>query len=611
MTEGDAEGQDLQQTEDAIRRALVVSLVIGLVLVAVLGIVYWLLDEPIEEQLVIERDVTGPKPQLSDTVDTPNFEFVDITASSGIDFVHENGAYGEKLLPETMGGGVAFFDYDNDGGQDLFLVNSNHWEDNAASEPTSKLYRNLGDGTFEDVSAATGTDLSMYGMGVAVGDYDGDGFVDLFISAVGENVLLRNLGGERFVDVTNALGVAGSSEAWSTSAAFFDHDNDGDLDLYVANYVEWSPEIDRAVGYQLTGIGKAYGPPTDYGGSHSYFYRNDIELNRFVDISAVAGIEVANATTGRPAGKALAVHAADLTGDGWLDVVVANDTVRNFLFVNQRNGKFEENGIDAGIAFDSAGLATGAMGIDIANYRNNDRQAVLIGNFANEMSSFYVVQGADGIFSDDAIVAGIGAPSRRALTFGLVFLDADLDGRLDVLAANGHVEPDINKVQKSQRYEQRVQLFWNCGGACRREFRLVEQPIGRPIAGRGAAYADIDRDGDLDVIISAVGAKPMLLRNDASQKNDWIRLELVDQGNNRNAIGARIELVHGAMVQKRTVMPARSYLSQMELPVTFGLGTALGSGEAVTITVDWPGGGRETWQLEPNQQYRLVRGSAK
>jgi hypothetical protein len=611
MTEGDAEGQDPQQTEDAIRRALVVSLVIGLVLVAVLGIVYWLLDEPIEEQLVIERDVTGPKPQLSDTVDTPNFEFVDITASSGIDFVHENGAYGEKLLPETMGGGVAFFDYDNDGGQDLFLVNSNHWEDNAASEPTSKLYRNLGDGTFEDVSAATGTDLSMYGMGVAVGDYDGDGFVDLFISAVGENVLLRNLGGERFVDVTNALGVAGSSEAWSTSAAFFDHDNDGDLDLYVANYVEWSPEIDRAVGYQLTGIGKAYGPPTDYGGSHSYFYRNDIELNRFVDISAVAGIEVANATTGRPAGKALAVHAADLTGDGWLDVVVANDTVRNFLFVNQRNGKFEENGIDAGIAFDSAGLATGAMGIDIANYRNNDRQAVLIGNFANEMSSFYVVQGADGIFSDDAIVAGIGAPSRRALTFGLVFLDADLDGRLDVLAANGHVEPDINKVQKSQRYEQRVQLFWNCGGACRREFRLVEQPIGRPIAGRGAAYADIDRDGDLDVIISAVGAKPMLLRNDASQKNDWIRLELVDQGNNRNAIGARIELVHGAMVQKRTVMPARSYLSQMELPVTFGLGTALGSGEAVTITVDWPGGGRETWQLEPNQQYRLVRGSAK
>jgi len=611
MTEGDAAGQDPQQTEDAIRRALVVSLVIGLVLVAVLGIVYWLLDEPIEEQLVIERDVTGPKPQLSDTVDTPNFEFVDITASSGIDFVHENGAYGEKLLPETMGGGVAFFDYDNDGGQDLFLVNSNHWEDNAASEPTSKLYRNLGDGTFEDVSAATGTDLSMYGMGVAVGDYDGDGFVDLFISAVGENVLLRNLGGERFVDVTNALGVAGSSEAWSTSAAFFDHDNDGDLDLYVANYVEWSPEIDRAVGYQLTGIGKAYGPPTDYGGSHSYFYRNDIELNRFVDISAVAGIEVANATTGRPAGKALAVHAADLTGDGWLDVVVANDTVRNFLFVNQRNGKFEENGIDAGIAFDSAGLATGAMGIDIANYRNNDRQAVLIGNFANEMSSFYVVQGADGIFSDDAIVAGIGAPSRRALTFGLVFLDADLDGRLDVLAANGHVEPDINKVQKSQRYEQRVQLFWNCGGACRREFRLVEQPIGRPIAGRGAAYADIDRDGDLDVIISAVGAKPMLLRNDASQKNDWIRLELVDQGNNRNAIGARIELVHGAMVQKRTVMPARSYLSQMELPVTFGLGTALGSGEAVTITVDWPGGGRETWQLEPNQQYRLVRGSAK
>jgi hypothetical protein len=600
-TRGEARG------EEQVKRALVISLAAFAVIATVVLVVVWSMREPQEQIAVEERKVSGPRMAADVSVEIPAIVFTDVTAAAGIDFVHENGAYGERLLPETMGGGVAFLDYDNDGDQDLFLVNSKQWPgQEAKAVPTSKLYRNRGDGTFEDVSRATGTDLVVYGMGVAVADFDADGFVDLFVSAVAENKLLKNEGGERFVDVTAAAGVAGDPGAWSTSAGFFDYDRDGDLDLYVANYVEWSPEIDRAVDYQLTGIGRAYGPPTDYAGSESYLYRNDLEEGRFVDVSATAGVHVRNATTGAPAGKALAVHPVDVNADGRLDLIVANDTVRNFLFINEGDG-FAERGIDAGLAFDTAGLATGAMGIDVAHFANDERLAVLIGNFANEMSSFYVTRGGANVFSDDAIVAGIGAPSRRALTFGLAFLDIDLDGRLDVLAANGHVEPDINKVQSSQQYEQSLQIFWNCGSACPREYRLVEQEVGRPMAGRGAAYADIDGDGDLDVLVTAVGGRPMLLRNDTDLGHGWLRLRLRDRGVNRDAIGARVTLTHQGIVQSRSVMPTRSYLSQVELPVSFGLGSG-GAVAPVDVEVVWPDGAVETWSLEPNALHELVRG---
>ena len=539
----------------------------------------------------------------------PPLPFTDITAEAGIDFVHESGAYGERLLPETMGGGVAFFDYDNDGDQDLLLVNSSRWpwrED--AANATSRLYRNRGDGTFDDVSAATGMALHLYGMGVAVGDYDGDGFVDVLVTAVGANRLLRNMAGERFVDVTAAAGVAGAEDAWSTSAAFFDYDGDGDLDLFVCNYVAWSPAIDRAVDFRLTGIGRAYGPPTDFPGTHSYLYRNDD--GAFEDVSLAAGIQVAHPATGLAMGKALAVRPLDVNGDGWLDIAIANDTVRNFLFVNQHDGTFEETGIDAGFAFDPTGSATGAMGIDAAHYANDDALAVAIGNFANEMSSFYVARPGEQVFSDDAIVAGIGAPSRRSLTFGLAFLDVDLDGRLDMLAANGHVEPEIGRVQASQSYAQPAQLFWNCGAPCRGRYAPAEQTddLAVPMVGRGAAYADIDGDGDLDLAITQAGGAARLLRNDRADGNAWVRFEVVDEPPNRNAIGATLTLSAGGTVQTRMVMPTRSYLSQVELLVTFGIGGVGREDRIDAVAVRWPDGTTRLWpDLQAGRSYLLAR----
>ena len=458
--------------EARIRRALWWSLAVAVALGLAIAVAVVLREPTPQHGPTQEHRVVGPATAPAAAVG-PAIPFKEIGLAAGVAFTHENGAYGERLLPETMGGGVAFLDYDGDGDQDLLLVNSASWPWRDEMGATSRLYRNRGNGAFDDVSEDTGMDLRLYGMGVATGDYDGDGFVDVFVSAVGTNRLLRNVEGKRFVDATAEAGVAGAEDAWSTSAAFFDYDGDGDLDLFVCNYVSWSPAIDRAVDFRLTGIGRAYGPPTDFPGAHSYLYRND--EGAFVDVSAQAGIQVANPATGLAVGKALAARPLDANGDGWLDLAVANDTVRNFLYVNQRDGTFREDGIAAGIAFDPTGSATGAMGIDAAHYDNDGKLAIAIGNFANEMSSFYVARPGEDIFSDDAIVAGIGAPSRRALTFGLAFLDADLDGRLDMLAANGHVEPEIARVQASQRYAQPAQLFWNCGADCPRRFALVRR----------------------------------------------------------------------------------------------------------------------------------------
>ena len=592
--------------EDRIRRALWWSFaVFGAVSVAVAAAIL-LRDAPAVQELDAESQIAGPRHMANMADLVPQLPFTDITAAAGIDFVHESGAYGERLLPETMGGGVAFLDYDNDGDQDLLFVNSRQWpwrED--ARHATSHLYRNRGDGTFEDVSSATGIALQLYGMGVAVGDYDGDGFVDVFVTAVGANRLLRNAAGERFVDVTAAAGVAGAEDAWSTSAAFFDYDGDNDLDLFVCNYVAWSPAIDRAVDFRLTGIGRAYGPPTDFPGTHSYLYRND--GGAFMDVSAAAGIQVAHPATGLAMGKALGVRPLDVNGDDQLDLAVANDTVRNFLFVNQHDGTFKETGIDAGLAFDPTGSATGAMGIDAARYANDAALAIAIGNFANEMTSFYVARPGEQVFSDDAIVTGVGAPSRRGLTFGLAFLDVDLDGRLDVVAANGHVEPEIGRVQASQSYAQPAQLFWNCGASCVRRYALADETgdLAVPMVGRGTAFADFDGDGDLDVAIAQADRPARLLRNDQTRGNAWARFQLIGDAPNRHAIGATLTLASGGNVQTRTVMPARSYLSQVELPVTFGLGD-IGQEERIDLAVRWPDGTTQHWTDLQTRRSHLI-----
>jgi hypothetical protein len=588
----------------AFRRSLAA---IAVVVVAVLAVVLFRLARTPPEPVVPEADV-----DLSGLLETdagpvvPLARWRDITRSAGIEFTHQNGARGERMLPETMGGGVAWLDFDNDGDQDLLFVNSDTWPfSRAPGEPRPQalyLYRNDGTGRFSDATAEAGLDGdAFYGQGVAVGDFDGDGWEDLFVTAVGANHLYRNLGG-RFAEVTARAGVAGGAETWSTSAGFFDYDGDGWLDLFVVNYVQWSREIDMEVDYRLAGIGRAYGPPSNFRGTQSYLYRNNGD-GSFSDTSAAAGIHVTHATTGQPVGKGLALAFVDLDEDGHLDVVVANDTVRNFVFRNLGDGTFAEIGVETGAGFDRNGLATGAMGIDAAHFRNDDALAIAIGNFANEMSSFFVSADGTAEFSDETIIAGIGPASRAALTFGVLFFDYDLDGRLDYLQANGHVENEINRVQASQQYRQPAQLFWNCGADCRQPFVQVPPAetfdLARPLVGRGAAYADLDGDGRLDLVLTQAGGAPLLLRNETPAAGHWIRLRLEGRAPNTRAIGAEVRLQGPAGVQRRTVMPTRSYLSQVELPLTFGLGASATVG---AVTIRWPDGQEQVLQgLEPDR----------
>lgn len=541
----------------------------------------------------------------------PAAPFVDIASEAGVDFRHENGAYGARLLPETMGGGVAFLDYNNDGHQDLLFVNSDIWphrRDSTTPRPNAlRLYENDGGGDFREVTDEVGLDgLHFYGMGVAVGDYTGNGWPDIFATAVGENRLLRNEGG-RFSDVTEQAGVAGDADSWSTGAAFFDYTGNGHLDLFVVNYVKWSREIDLSVDYRLAGIGRAYGPPTNFAGTNSYLYRNNGD-GSFTDVSDEAGIHVVNTATGEPVGKGLAVIPVDLDGNGHMDLMVANDTTRNFVFRNQGNGRFEEVGSFWGLAFDRNGHATGAMGIDFGRYRNDDEIAIAIGNFSNEMTSVYVARQGSNRFADEAISLGVGGPTRLALTFGNFFFDYDQDGRLDYFQANGHVENDINEVQPAQHYRQRAQLFWNCGDACRRQFKeLPDTALGdmaEPVVGRGAAYADINGNGRLEVVITQIDGPPLLLRNEMETDHNWVRVKLEGRAPNTDAIGARVALTAGGETQYRTVMPTRSYLSQVELPVTFGLGEAE---NIEKLSIRWPDGSEQILTDLAANQSHIIR----
>lgn len=569
------------------------SLAVIVPVLALAGIAAWWLTRSPAAPPVQQSKLQLPTGRARPAVTIPEMPFTDITQAAGIDFVHENGAYGDKLLPETMGGGGAFLDYDNDGDQDLLLVNGRRWpwdERKAGPRATPALYRNDGTGHFENVTVGSGLDVPFYGMGVAVADYDADGHVDVFLSCVGPDRLFRNVGG-RFEDVTPTAGVAGADDAWGTSCGWFDYDRDGDLDLFVCHYVVWSKEFDLAQNFQLVGGGRAYGRPQQFGGTFPSLYRND-GAGRFTDVSQEAGVQVRNPDTGVPTGKSLGLALADFDADGWLDVVVANDTVQNFLFHNRHDGTFEEIGIPAGIAYDPAGMARGAMGIDVGHFRNDDTLAVAIGNFANEMTALYLTRQGQLAFRDEAISTGLGPPTRLELTFGVFFLDADLDGRLDLFSANGHLEEDINKVQATQHYEQPPQLFWNCGPEHPTEFLPVPaDKVGddfkRPMVGRGAAYADIDADGDLDVLIVGCGQPPRLLRNDQHLGHHWLRLKLVGAAPNRDAIGATVELHAGGQVQQRMVNPTRSYLSQCELPVTFGLGRI---DRIDKVVIRWPSG---------------------
>lgn len=543
---------------------------------------------------VVPKAEAPVAPRTIEAAVIPDVKFVDITSASGIHFQHQNAMAGEKLLPETMGSGCAFLDYDGDGDADLLLISQKPWSapaDPNAPAATPALYRNDGKGNFTDVTAEAGLALSLFGMGAATGDYDNDGDTDLYLTGLGGGHLLRNDGG-KFSDVT-AEANAAASDGWLTSAAFFDLENDGDLDLFVCSYVQWSAEFDRAQAFPLAGVGRGYGPPKAFDGTFCILLRND--AGKFTDVSAEAGVQVRTFDAQAPEAKSLGVAPWDIDGDGLVDLAVANDTTPNFLFHNLGNGKFEEVATVSGVAFDSNGSTRGAMGIDWAHFLNNETVGLAIGNFANEMTALYVSEDPSRLlFSDQANLFGLGAPSQPPLKFGLFWFDYDLDGRQDLLTVNGHLESDIEKTQASMTYAQAPQLFWNSGRRGANLFALVGPDkagpdLFQPIVGRGSAYADIDGDGDLDLVLTANGGPARLFRNEGGNRNRWVRLKLVGRSpeSNRDAIGARVRLKSGGRFQYRQLFPAKGYLSAVELPLTFGLGA---TGEVELLEIHWPSG---------------------
>jgi hypothetical protein len=509
--------------------------------------------------------------------------YTDVTRAAGIRFTHNSGAFGKKYLPETMGSGVAFLDYDGDGNQDLFFVQSADWPEKRRRPTTQVLYRNRGDGTFEDATRKAGLAVEMYGIGVAAADYDNDGDVDLFVNGLGPDRLFRNRGDGTFEDVTAKAGV--SDPGFGTSATWVDYDRDGRLDLFACNYVQWSPRDD--IFCTLDGVNKSYCTPESYRGATNRLYRNRGD-GTFEDVTRKAGVY-------DPTGKSLGIVALDYDGDGWPDLAVANDTQPNFLYHNRGNGTFEEVGKTAGIAFSEEGRARGAMGIDAADYDGSGRESLVIGNFSNEMLALYHNEGR-GLFIDDAAMAGIGQPSLLTLAFGCFFFDFDLDGRLDIFVANGHVEDEINRVQPSVTYAQPPHLFRGLGGGRFAQVETQSGPdLGRPLVGRGAAYADFDNDGDLDIAITTNNGPALLLRNDGGNANGWVRIRLEGRMSSRDALGAVVRLKAGEVTTARTVRSASSYASQSEMILTFGVGTASGGRPpAADVTITWPDGATQT-----------------
>jgi hypothetical protein len=506
----------------------------------------------------------------------PPVQFTDVTAAAKIAFKHNSGAFGKKYLPETMGAGCLFFDYDNDGWPDIFLVNSKNWPGHPGPPSYPALYRNNHDGTFTDVTKAAGLAVEMYGMGATAADYDNDGWPDLYVTGLGGNRLFRNLGNGTFAEVTAKAGVANGG--FSTSAMFFDYDRDGWLDLLVANYVDWS--IEKDLFCTLDGKTKSYCTPESYKGQSMALYRNRGD-GTFEDVTAKAGLL-------QPSAKSLGLALLDVDGDGWPDVFVANDTQPNKLYRNNGNGTFTDVGVAAGVAFGETGVARAGMGVDAADYSGSGRPSLVIGNFSNEMMGLYHNEG-NGLFIDEAPTSTVGRASLLTLSFGAFFFDYDLDGRLDIFAANGHVADDINVVQPKVTYAQPPHLFRNLG---ERRFEEVAPKLGpalaRPMVGRGAAYADIDRDGDLDLLISTNNGPAYLLRNDGGNRNNVLRVRTMGTKSNRDGIGAKVTLTLASGAHPwRLVHTGSSYCSQSELTLTFGLGDLA---KADNVEVVWPSG---------------------
>jgi enediyne biosynthesis protein E4 len=542
-----------------------------------------------------------PEPRaLAQAASAPALTFSDVTTAAGIRFRHTNGAFGKKYLPETMGSGVVIFDADGDGDQDLFFSNGRNWPGQAASGlPASALpafYRNNGTGGFVESTPAAGLAVPMYGMGGAAADYDNDGDADLFTTGLDGNHLFRNNGAGVFTDVIASSGLAAST-GFATSAAWVDYDKDGALDLLVVNYVTWSVAIDKTCS--LDGKNKSYCTPEAYQGASPVLYKGGKD-GRFTDVTKAAGLS-------DPKAKALGIALLDYNDDGWLDLFVANDTRPNRLYRNTGKGAFVDEALTAGVAFNDAGVPRAGMGTDAADYDGSGRASLVVGNFSNEMIALYHNEGG-GLFLDEAPTNAIGPASLSTLTFACLFVDVDLDGRLDILAANGHVADDINTVQPKIKYAQPPHLFRNLGN---KRFEPISGTVGpafqKPMVARGAAYGDLDGDGDLDLVLTENNGPVRYLRNDGGNRQRWLRVSLKGTKSNRSGIGATVTAtLAGGAKRWGMVKTGSSYLSQSELPLTFGLGS---EARVAGLEVRWPSGQVDTiGSVEANRAITIVEG---
>lgn len=516
--------------------------------------------------------------------------FSDATASAGIKFVHNAGKTGKKYLPETLGAGAAFVDVDGDGWCDVVLVNSKDWTPRGR-KTTAAVYKNNKNGTFTDITRGSGLDVEIYGIGIAVGDYDNDGRDDIYITALEGDHLFHNDGNGKFTDVTKNSGINNAN--FATSAAWFDYDHDGKLDLFVANYVQWTQKGD--IWCSLDGSTKSYCTPESYKGTSSKLYHN-MGGGRFEDVTQKAGLGDANS-------KSLGIGIIDVDGDGWSDIFVTNDTQPNKLYHNNKNGTFSENGMTAGIAYGEDGVARGAMGVDWADYDRTGRAHLLVGNFSNQMLGLYHNEG-NGLFVDEAPMSSVGRESLLSLAFGVFFFDYDLDGYPDILTANGHIEEEIGRVQPKIHYQEPPLLFRNLGA---KKFENMSTKVGeafeKPLVARGAIYGDYDHDGDLDVLLTSNNGPAHLYRNDGGNKNHWLTIRTVGTKSNKDGIGAVVRIESASGKQWNTVRSGSSYASQSDMALTFGLAQ---DPTVSSIQVEWPSGAKQKFGNVPVNQSIVI-----